>query len=92
MNASPGPTIIVEEFKRQDGFAGDSYKGLPVLALPGLHEFIARRATENFAPGCNLLDIAAGSGAMSQRMVDEGFRAGRFCFRAVLKRGQDQSG
>jgi 2-polyprenyl-3-methyl-5-hydroxy-6-metoxy-1,4-benzoquinol methylase len=53
--------------------APDSYNGLPIHSYKGLHqragELINQFATVNNAP---ILDIAAGSGAMSQRLIDQG--------------------
>jgi len=51
----------------------NSYKGLRIYALPRLHEFLAEKAIQFFQPGATLLDIAAGSGALSLRMTDLGF-------------------
>jgi 2-polyprenyl-3-methyl-5-hydroxy-6-metoxy-1,4-benzoquinol methylase len=52
----------------------NSYKGLVIHALPGLHECVAAKAVEYFEPGATLLELAAGSGAMSLRMQDLGFK------------------
>lgn len=52
----------------------NSYKGLGIHALPGLHDFIATKAVEYFEPGATLLDLAAGTGAMSLHMQDLGFK------------------
>jgi cyclopropane fatty-acyl-phospholipid synthase-like methyltransferase len=70
------PTILVDTFFRAgDSAAGaNSYKGLAIHALPGLHEFVADKALEFLSAGASVLDIAAGSGAMCQRLLDLGFR------------------
>lgn len=49
------------------------YKGLRIHALPGLHDFTAEQVYKHVAMGGSLLDLAAGSGAMSQRLVDSGY-------------------
>jgi 2-polyprenyl-3-methyl-5-hydroxy-6-metoxy-1,4-benzoquinol methylase len=69
-------TLIVDRYRKAatEGPAEGSYKGLRMHALPGLHEFIATKAVEHFEPGATLLDVAAGSGAMSLRMQDLGFK------------------
>lgn len=49
------------------------YKGLRIHALAGLHEFVGAMARESFDAGSRVLDVAAGTGAMSQRLLDLGF-------------------
>ena len=68
-------TVLVDSYRKSAaGSAGEnSYKGLRIHALPGLHDFIAGVATEYLRPGAPLLDLAAGTGAMSLRMQDLGF-------------------
>lgn len=69
-------TVIVKRYEATAdlGDAGsNNYKGLRIYALPGLHQFVGKLAAENLAPGCTVLDLAAGSGAMSQRLKDLGF-------------------
>lgn len=70
------PTVIVDAYQHAGACepGPNSYKGLAVHALPGLHEFVAEKALEFFVPGATVLDIGAGSGAMCQRMLDLGFR------------------
>lgn len=69
-------TIIADPYIKSSGSSGgeNSYKGLRIHALPGLHDFIATLATEYFQPGVTILDLAAGTGAMSLRMQDLGFK------------------
>lgn len=70
-------TIIVDAYRhptQQPLSASNSYKGLRIHALPGLHEFMATKAVQYFNTAGTLLDIAAGSGAMSQRMKDMGYQ------------------
>ena len=73
---SEKPTIMVDTFARAAGRAPgrNAYKGLAIHALPGLHEFVADKAADFLTPGSSVLDIAAGSGALCQRMLDLGFR------------------
>lgn len=69
-------TVLVERYRKEAtlGVNENSYKGLNIYALPGLHEFIASRALEYFVPGATLLDMAACTGALSLRMQDLGFQ------------------
>lgn len=78
MSTEPGhdSTVLVDRYKRAAHLGAptsNAYKGLRIHALPGLHEFVGQRAKEHFKAGGSLLDLAAGSGAMSQRMRDMGF-------------------
>jgi 2-polyprenyl-3-methyl-5-hydroxy-6-metoxy-1,4-benzoquinol methylase len=69
-------TLIVERYEHTatlESAGSNSYKGLRSYALPGLHEFVARQATRFLRPGLPTLDVAAGSGAMSLRLLDLGF-------------------
>ena len=67
-------TIIVEHYRKaasQD--AGKvHYKGLHIHAVEGLHEFIGAIASRVFVAGSDVLDLAAGSGAMCLRLKDLG--------------------
>lgn len=75
LQQNPEHTILVEPY-RKAATAGSSavgYKGLPIHALPGLHEFTARHVRHHCNQGDVLLDIAAGSGAMTLRLIDSGF-------------------
>jgi cyclopropane fatty-acyl-phospholipid synthase-like methyltransferase len=71
---SEKPTVLVDTFVRRGAeVSPNSYKGLLIHALPGLHELIAEKAVTYLPPGATVLDVAAGSGALSQRMLDLGF-------------------
>ena len=67
--------------KRAEGYAtnpkatGESneYRGLQIRAWPGLHDDIAAEAVKRVPAGGRVLDLAAGSGAMSLRLADLGF-------------------
>lgn len=53
---------------------GRSYKGLPILANRGIHEFVAGHLASRLKPGSHLLELGSGSGALSLRLADAGFR------------------
>ena len=57
---------------RSNGSTRD-YQGLPIHAIPGLHEHIVDKLTQFVSPGSNILDLGAGSGAMSLRLHDLGY-------------------
>jgi cyclopropane fatty-acyl-phospholipid synthase-like methyltransferase len=68
-------TVLVDRYRRAavtNSFP-TYYKGLGIHALPGLHDFIGAKIIEYFRPGTSVLDLAAGTGAMSVRMHDLGF-------------------
>ena len=69
-------TVLVDRYRQAaiEKVNTNSYKGLGIHALPGLHNFIAMKAVEYFEPEAILLDIAAGTGAMTLRMRDLGFK------------------
>ena len=69
-------TVLVERYRKEAtrGVNENSYKGLNIFALPGLHEFIAMKALEHFETNATLLDMAACTGALSLRMQDLGFQ------------------
>ncbi|OIR07140.1 ubiquinone biosynthesis O-methyltransferase [mine drainage metagenome] len=76
-NTKHNSTVIIESYLAPNPeplSASNSYKGLRIHALPGLHEFMANLARQHIKPGGTVLDIAAGSGAMSQRMSDMGYQ------------------
>jgi 2-polyprenyl-3-methyl-5-hydroxy-6-metoxy-1,4-benzoquinol methylase len=52
----------------------NSYGGLRIHALPGLHDDVGARAKTHFATGARVLDLGAGQGALSLRLHDLGFR------------------
>lgn len=70
------PTILVDGFQNTASKRANdnNYKGHVIHALPGLHAYLANKATKYFEPNSYLLDLAAGSGAFSLRMQDLGFR------------------
>jgi SAM-dependent methyltransferase len=51
------------------------YRGLRIKATSNLHAECMRRICElGLPPGARTLDVGAGSGALSQRLIDHGFR------------------
>jgi SAM-dependent methyltransferase len=47
---------------------------LPVRALPGTHERLVETALRYVAPGARALDLGAGSGALTERLLAANFR------------------
>lgn len=45
------------------------------MCLPGLHEAVSRKIAHRVSPEGRVLDIAAGSGAFTRRLMDMGFTA-----------------
>lgn len=63
-----------EELSKGRGEALYSYKGLPILATGGTHEFAADTIARLVPAGGSILELGAGSGALSLRLADAGFR------------------
>ena len=52
----------------------DNYKGIPAHAAAGLHDEIFREVCQRFSASRGpILELAAGSGALTQRLLDHGF-------------------
>lgn|GEM_PF-481794 len=51
----------------------NSYHGVRIHALPGLHEWIAEQFVHILPHGSSLIDLAAGAGALSLRLRDLGY-------------------
>lgn len=51
-----------------------TYRGLIIQAFPEVHEKVAGIISKRLAPGSTVLDVAAGQGALSQRLMDLGYR------------------
>lgn len=68
-------TIIVDHYRgAATASAGwNSYRGLEIHALPGLHDFLADLVARHIQRGASVLDLAAGTGAMSLRLNDLGY-------------------
>jgi SAM-dependent methyltransferase len=73
------PRNIVDSVIKAAPFRGresgncEHYAGLPVYALPGLHAFAARHLQNHLAPPARILELGAGTGAMSLRLLDLGY-------------------
>src|SRR6185437_7241343 len=59
----------------ETGEAAWNYKGLEIIALPKIHEFVANLVGRYVPKGAAVLDLGAGSGAMCLRLQDLGFKA-----------------
>lgn len=57
-----------------DQFLTDSYNGLPILAQKGLHEHAFELLKKHIPLGGSVLELAAGTGAMSLRLFDNGYK------------------
>jgi len=69
--------VIIGTYKddaTDNGHTVNNYKGLRMYAIAGLHEFVAQKVVQTLKPSSTLLDLAAGSGAMSLRLHDLGFQ------------------
>ena len=70
-------TVIVDRYRQaaeMEDAGANQYKGLRIHALAGLHAFIGEMASKYLIGAGHVLDLAAGSGAMSLRLRDLGFR------------------
>ena len=52
---------------------GESFEGLPVFAMPGLHAHIQELAMARFPLGARVLDLGCGAGALTARLGNAGF-------------------
>jgi len=52
--------------------SGESYKGIPIYAEPGLHEAIFN-AISVYLPPSKVLELGAGAGAFAMRLADHGY-------------------
>lgn len=73
------PIVIVDTYRHavewdESDHPELSYKGLRMHALPSLHKEIGNLCCKYFQTGDRLLDLASGSGALSLRLKDLGFR------------------
>ena len=57
---------------RPEDTTREHYKGLPICSARGLHEGCFQLLRRYLAPGSACLELGAGSGAFSQRLVDAG--------------------
>jgi len=70
------PTVITktyaEQAKAKIHDIKEGYQGLRISALPGLHDFVFKFTKKLFPTPSKLLDVAAGSGAMTLRLQNLG--------------------
>ncbi len=59
---------------RPSSGGSSEYRGLRIFAPPGLHARVAELAREQFPARARILDLGAGTGALSMRLADAGFR------------------
>ena len=73
-----GTTIIDAPYRdaavEASGDGRPHYDGLRIHAGPGVHEFVFDLIAARVAPGGRVLDLGAGTGAMSRRLADRGYR------------------
>jgi cyclopropane fatty-acyl-phospholipid synthase-like methyltransferase len=50
------------------------YRGLRILTFPELHEKAAEIVSRLLPPGAAILDVAAGEGGLSERLIDAGYK------------------
>jgi 2-polyprenyl-3-methyl-5-hydroxy-6-metoxy-1,4-benzoquinol methylase len=63
--------MIMDKQHRAD--TGRSYRGIPIHAANGLHEYVLSQV-KNYGSGIkNILELGAGSGALTCRLTDEGY-------------------
>ena len=72
---STDSTVIVDQYKgaATASVGPNSYRGLCIHALAGLHDYLANIFVCHIRGGATVLDLAAGSGAMSVRLKDMGY-------------------
>lgn len=78
MLPNPNPSDIARERARSfasrfDGRRLSEYRDIPIFAAPGVHELALQRLADSAARGARVLELGAGSGAMSRRLADAGF-------------------
>lgn len=68
-------TVKVDHFQElsKQEHVGAHYKNLPIFALPELHGFVVDKALAHVPENARVLDLASGSGAMTLRLLDNGF-------------------
>lgn len=58
---------------RFEGGRQQQYRGIPIFAAPGVHEFALEQLARLAPAGARVLELGAGGGAMSQRLHDAGY-------------------
>lgn len=73
---------VVSSQKNPDDNSDSSYRGLKMHAAPNLHrDCISVLKQIGLPAGAKVLDVGAGEGAFSQRLIDEGFDVSAVDFR-----------
>jgi SAM-dependent methyltransferase len=67
------PVMYTTEIRHRKD-EGRSYKGIPIHAAPGVHEALAEILLRHAPPPAAVLDLGGGSGALSARLRDMGYR------------------
>lgn len=72
----PRATVLVDHYRAAAAAPASRvhYRQLPIHALPGLHEYAFAQFHDHCQRGATVLELAAGSGAMSLRLADAGYR------------------
>lgn len=76
-HAADRPTVRVDSYRNPPALGDqdvEQYGGLRIYAAPGVHGFCAELLQRAVEPGASVLELGAGSGAMSLRMADLGYR------------------
>jgi SAM-dependent methyltransferase len=73
MSLTDERTRLWQEASDNESGGAERYKGLPVYARPGLHGHVVEVVARHVPPPASILDLGAGSGALSQRLVDKGY-------------------
>lgn len=78
MPSNPPPSDLARQraqsfASRFEGRRLQHYAGIPVFAAPGVHEYALELLRAQVAAGARVLELGAGSGAMSQRLADAGY-------------------
>jgi SAM-dependent methyltransferase len=68
---SPSESGLLSQVHRAT--SGRTYKGIPVHAAPGLHESVVEEIRNSTTTGKRVLELGSGSGALTQRLIDNGF-------------------
>jgi SAM-dependent methyltransferase len=72
MSLTDERTRLWQEASKSEG-GGECYKGLAEFARAGLHDHVVSVVARHVPPPAAILDLAAGSGALSQRLLDKGY-------------------
>lgn len=75
MESSDQGYMGLDHYRKAAGASNSNraYRGLHIHNFPEVHERIGQIISEHVTEGAQILDLAAGSGAMCQRLLDLGF-------------------